>query len=60
MRAGDVRGDKVYSASRGGILALAAGVVFLAIIAIPLFLSKSRWQRARFGTILGSGRRALY
>lgn len=43
----------VLSASRGGVLALAAEIVFLAIIAIPLFLSRNRdGSQARFGTIL--------
>jgi len=44
----------VLSASRGGVLALAAEILFLAIIAVPLFLSRKRGE-ARFGMLLRAG-----
>jgi len=40
------------SASRGGVLALAAGVVFLALVAIPNFISSRRSKRAGGAGIL--------
>jgi O-antigen ligase len=45
----------VLSASRGGVLALAAEVIFLAIVAIPSFISlRSEVRRKRFGVIIRS------
>jgi O-antigen ligase len=45
----------VLSASRGGVLALVAGVIFLAIVAIPSFISsRSEVRQKRFGVILRS------
>ncbi len=46
----------VLSASRGGVLALGAEILFLAIIAVPLFLSRKReGGEARFGMLLRAG-----
>lgn len=46
----------VLSASRGGLLALAAEIFFLAIIAIPIFLSRNRDDdEGRLGILLRAG-----
>jgi O-antigen ligase len=45
----------VLSASRGGVLALVAGVAFLAIVAIPSFISsRSEIRQKRFGVAVRS------
>jgi O-antigen ligase len=45
----------VLSASRGGVLSLVAGVIFLAIVAIPSFISsRSEVRQKRFGVIIRS------
>jgi O-antigen ligase len=45
----------VASASRGGVLALAAGIIFLAIVAMPTFISSRREKSVgRMGLVLRS------
>jgi O-antigen ligase len=46
----------LLSASRGGVLALVAEVAFLAIVAIPSFISsRSQIRQKRFGVLVRSG-----